>query len=294
MKLLKRFDEGLARGEAVIATSFLVSMIAAGVIQAFARHFATEWHADWANGLLSSLDWVDAFLKKGTLWLAFLGASLATRDERHIGIDLLPRLSPHRAKQAMRAAAALFSAAVSFFLARAFWSAVLVNANERPANLEVYGDAGAIHVCDATVRQLADARIEEVPSFFCVVRDGLGGLGVPIETPGAALQLVVPAMFIVIAARLIGHAVSASMALAKGPPDPASAREKSSTVAESTEASGAAPGPLAAREASSDAASDSDTDSESDPDESGSDPDDQSDDESDDAPDDDDDEKGEA
>lgn len=210
MKALKRFDVGLARGEAVVATLFLVSMILAGCAQALMRHFATDWEAVWANGALDHLDWVDGFLQKGTLWLAFLGASLATRDGRHIGIDLLPRLAPKKGKLLMRGIAGVVSSIVSFYLARAFWAAVLVNAEERPASYEVFGDTGPLHVCDATAAQVADAALE-VPSLFCAVRDGLAAINVPVETPNAALQLIVPAMFVIISVRLLANGVGALM-----------------------------------------------------------------------------------
>lgn len=219
MNALKRFDEGLARGEAIIATLFLVAMILAGCVQALMRHFATDWEALWANGALAHLEWVDGFLQKGTLWLAFLGASLATRDGRHIAIDLLPRLVSTKAKLLMRGLAALGAAVVSFYLARAFWAAVLVNADERPSTMEVFGDSGALHVCDATPEQVADAGLE-APALFCLVREGLAAIGIPVETATAALQLIVPAMFVVIAARLLANGLGAFWRLRNGGDDP--------------------------------------------------------------------------
>ncbi|MEQ8456562.1 MAG: TRAP transporter small permease subunit [Sandaracinaceae bacterium] len=214
MQALKRFDAGIARGEAVLATLFLLSMILAASVQAIFRNLAGA-EIDWANTALSSLEWVDPFLQKGTLWLAFLGASLATREGRHIGIDLLPRLAPKKAKLLMRGLAALFSSVVSFFLARAFWAAVLVNAEERPATYEVFGDTGPLHVCDATMAQVADASLE-MPGIFCHVRTALAGVGVPVETPEAALQLIVPVMFVVMSARLLANGVGAFLELAQG------------------------------------------------------------------------------
>jgi TRAP-type C4-dicarboxylate transport system permease small subunit len=211
---LKRFDEGIARGEAVLATLFLLSMILSASIQAVFRNLAGA-EIGWANDFLGYLTWVDPFLQKGTLWLAFLGASLATREGRHIGIDLFPRIAPKRVKLLMRGVAALGSSVVSFYLARAFWAAVLVNAEERPAHYEVYGDAGSLHVCDATAAQVADASLE-VPSIFCSFRGGLDVLGVPVETPEAALQLIVPVMFIMMSVRLFANGVEAFLALRRG------------------------------------------------------------------------------
>lgn len=234
---LKRFDDGIARGEAALATLFLISMILAASVQAVFRNL-TGMEFEWANPVLEQLTWVDPFLQKGTLWLAFLGASLATREGRHIGVDLLPRLAPAKIKLLMRGIAASGSALVSFYLARAFWSAVLVNALERPADFEVFGDVSAMHVCDATLARVTDAGLE-MPTIFCGVRSALASLGVPVETPDAALQLIVPVMFIVMAVRLLANGTSAFIDLGTGkipedgPPSPEAKRpEPEETKAE--------------------------------------------------------------
>ena len=225
LKALSRFDTGIARGEAALATLFLISMILAASCQALFRNLA-GMEIGWANGVLENLTWIDPFLQKGTLWLAFLGASLATREGRHIGIDLFPRLAPQRVKLLMRGVAAAGSSLISYFLCRAFWAAVLVSAEERPANYEVYGDVGSLHICDATARQIADATLED-PGVFCTVRSALAGLGVPIENPEAALQLIVPVMFFVMAVRLAGHSVGAFYELSQKKSDAEGGKAKS-------------------------------------------------------------------
>ncbi|MGE0788693.1 MAG: TRAP transporter small permease [Sandaracinaceae bacterium] len=216
MDALKKLDDGIARGEAALATLFLLAMIVAASIQAIFRNIA-GFDVAWANAALESLTWIDPFLQKGTLWLAFLGASLATKDERHIGVDLFPRLVPYKGKLVMRAITGIGSAVVSFFLARAFWAAVLVNAGERPANMEVYGDAGSMHVCDATLAQVTDAGLE-MPSVFCGIRSAFSALSIPVETPAAALQLIVPVMFVVISARLLASGIGSILAMNKAEP----------------------------------------------------------------------------
>lgn len=230
MNYLKRFDDGLARGEAALATVFLLSMIVAAAAQAVARNLASEAGVESANELVAWLSWVDPFLQKGTLWLAFLGASLATREERHIAIDVLPRIASRKVKLVMRGLAALGASVVSFFLARAFWAAVLVNAEERPADYEVFGDSGALHVCDAPAQLVVDAGLE-IPTLFCQVRAMLGGLGVPVETGQAALQLIVPVMFVIIAARLLANGIGAFLEMNKPEPPPETATPKASEEA---------------------------------------------------------------
>jgi TRAP-type C4-dicarboxylate transport system permease small subunit len=68
-------------------------------------------------GLRSLLDtglpWIDPTLRVLVLWLGLLGAVAASRDGRHITIDVLARLLPTRARAVMAAGTALFTAAVS-------------------------------------------------------------------------------------------------------------------------------------------------------------------------------------
>lgn len=209
MKRLKQLDDGLARGEAALAVAFLMTMILLGTVQALLRNVATIGEGiQWANDLLTELVWIDEFLKKGTLWLAFLGASLATREERHIAIDVLPRIASRKVKLITQGLAATGASIVSFFLARAFWGAILAAAQERPADMEVYGDTGAMHVCDATPA-LVEAADRHMPSVFCAVRGALNAFGIPVETPWATFQLIVPVMFVIIAFRLLANGVKA-------------------------------------------------------------------------------------
>lgn len=221
---LKKLDEGLARGEGAIAAVVLLSMIVVASIQALLRNL-TYLDLSWANDALSEFDWADQFLKKGTLWLAFLGASLATRDERHIAIDVLPKLLGDRGKLVVRGLVGIAAGVISFFLARAFWSAVLVNALERPMTYEVFGESGPIHSCEATAEQLEQARLAGTP-IFCAVRDLLSGIGAPVETPQAALQLVVPAAFVLISVRLVANGLGAFLELGKPPEKPKAEAEK--------------------------------------------------------------------
>lgn len=248
VKQLDRFDAGVARGEAALATLFLISMILVASIQAVCRNLA-GMEIEWATSSLEYLTWVDPFLQKGTLWLAFLGASLATREGRHIGIDLLPRLAPKKTKLLMRAVAALGSSAVAFFLARAFWAAVLVNADEAPPDMEVWVDMSTrAHVCDATLAQVTDAQLE-APPIFCAIRGFLGSLGVPVSTGQSAMQLIVPVMFFVMSVRLFANSVGAAIKLATGqvddepePPSPELAHLKTSRSSDDPQDESGSPG----------------------------------------------------
>lgn len=52
--------------------------------------------------------WGDSLLRHSVLWISLLGAARATAEDKHIRIDLLPRLLP-------RAGAAVISIVVDFF-----------------------------------------------------------------------------------------------------------------------------------------------------------------------------------
>ena len=56
--------------------------------------------------------WGDPLLRHLVLWVGFIGASLATREEKHINIDVLGRALKGRPKLAVRFFTELF--AISF------------------------------------------------------------------------------------------------------------------------------------------------------------------------------------
>lgn len=218
MKTIRRIDRQLARGEAAIAAAVLLLMIAVAATQAALRNL-TNLDFDWANLVLERMDWADSFLQKGTLWLAFFGASLSTYDEKHIAIDVLPRLAPPRGKQLLRAIVCIFSAITCFYLGRVFWLSVLNNAQEIPLEYSVLGASDEmIHICEAPLQILADAGLSR-PSIFCAIRSGLEVFGATMSTPDVALQLIVPAMFIWMSVRFLSRAGAATVSfIANKPP----------------------------------------------------------------------------
>jgi TRAP-type C4-dicarboxylate transport system permease small subunit len=210
VKNIRRLDRGLARGEAAVAAAVLLLMIGVAATQAALRNL-TNLDFDWANLVLERMEWADSFLQKGTLWLAFFGASLSTFDEKHIAIDVVPRLSPPRAKQLFRAIVCTFSAVTCFYLGRVFWLSVLNNAREIPLEYSMLGPTDdMIHICEAPVDLLVDAGLSR-PDVFCGLRSALEVFGAQMSTPDVALQLIVPAMFIFMAVRFLMRAIAATV-----------------------------------------------------------------------------------
>lgn len=208
---LEWIDDGVARGEAAIAAFVLLAMIFLAALQALLTNLA-NLEMTFANDALAWFDWIDQVLQKGTLWLAFLGASLATHADRHIAIDALARVVPGRVRLVMKAVVTLAAGVTSYFLARVFFAAVKITAMERPLEYEVLADQGPLHLCEAGAQALADAGLSR-PDVFCAIRSGLEAIGVQAETPVGALQLIVPAMFLIIAVRFTARSIGAVVAL---------------------------------------------------------------------------------
>jgi len=75
---IRRLDAGLARLEQGLLALSLVAMVSLSVIQILLRNLAgTSWF------------WIDPFNRLLVLWLALLGALVATRSREHIAIDAL-------------------------------------------------------------------------------------------------------------------------------------------------------------------------------------------------------------
>lgn len=217
ISLLERLDRAWARLEGWLTVAVLILMVLVAAFQAAVRNL-TRFNVSWANELLTDIDWADSLLRKGTLWLAFLGASLATYHRKQIAIDSLLRMAPLRAKYWLHAISTTIGALISLGLGYAFFSAVTVNLGERPVEYEVLADSGPIHVCDATAEQLRDLVGFAKPTLFCAFRSVLDLLHVQAETPGAAFQVIVPLMFFVISMRMLGQGVGYFRVLLGGEP----------------------------------------------------------------------------
>lgn len=216
MEYLRRFDRAWARAEGWLTVAVLLLMVMTAGFQALVRNL-TRYDIEWANQLLTDMEWADSLLRKGTLWLAFLGASIATYHRKHIGIDILIRIAPPKAKYVMLAMSGIFAGIITLGLTFSFSAAIHLNLTERPIEYEMLGVNGSMHVCDATDAELAEIEDFDRPVVFCHMRSALALVAVPAETPGAAFQLIVPIMFFMIAIRLIAQGIGAAGTVLGGP-----------------------------------------------------------------------------
>ena len=138
---LRRVDRAWARGEGWLLVTVLIMMVLVAGFQAGIRNL-TRFEIQWANDLLTDMEWADSFLRKGTLWLAFVGASIATHRHKHICIDVLLRIAPARSKYWMLAIGGVLAGLITIGLTFSFSEAVALNLTERPVEYELLGADG--------------------------------------------------------------------------------------------------------------------------------------------------------
>lgn len=263
---LKKFDAGLARGEAAIATAVLLSLVVVAAIQSFFRNMA-DAGMGWANDALQSMVWGDPFMEKATLWVAMFGASLATYHNKHIAIDVLSRVVKPKPRAAMRGVSQVFAGVTCFYFAQVVLAALIAKAARIPAEYGVFNDMGeVVHICLGTAEQIANAGYER-PGLFCGLRSVLRSMGMVVNTPERAMDLVVPAMFCVIGIRFTLKGIGSFLRIPEGgiPDSELEGAHEDDELQDEDEVM-VAPGVLAEApdsDAESDADADSDAESES-------------------------------
>lgn len=82
---LKNFYQLLIKTETGLLVSLLLLMIVIAVVQIVMRNFMS-----------AGLIWAESLLRITVLWLALLGAMLASRDNQHIAIDVIVNKLPEK------------------------------------------------------------------------------------------------------------------------------------------------------------------------------------------------------
>lgn len=101
-------DKAFARIVEILLIVFLLAMM-----------FLVAGQVVLRNVFSSGISWADVASRQMVLWVAFLGAMLATRSREHISIDVLTRLLPRRTRNSVRIGLDLLAAIVAFLLAKA-------------------------------------------------------------------------------------------------------------------------------------------------------------------------------
>ena len=117
-----RLEDGL-----IVAVLF--AMVALAVLQVLLRNLDGP-----------SVPWVDPLLQNGVLWIALLGAMIATRHDTHIRIDLATRYLPAPWVRGLSLVSDLFTAGVCAGMA---WFSVLFVRDEAEFPMMAFGNVPA-------------------------------------------------------------------------------------------------------------------------------------------------------
>jgi len=101
----ERVDEAIAKVEQTLLVTFLSFMILTAFLQIVLRNFFN-----------TGLNWGDSLLRNLVLWVGFIGATLATKEGRHINIDIVSRWLPSLGKDIVTFITHLFSFFISCLL----------------------------------------------------------------------------------------------------------------------------------------------------------------------------------
>jgi TRAP-type C4-dicarboxylate transport system permease small subunit len=80
MKFLSFLDQKISRVEQFLISVLLAVMILLAFCQIVLRNFFS-----------TGIDWGDSFVRYLVVWVGFLGAAIATKEDKHIAIDVLSR-----------------------------------------------------------------------------------------------------------------------------------------------------------------------------------------------------------
>lgn len=113
MRTLQQLEQRLAVLErAAVVVSFM-GLLLLGLLQIVLRNI-------FASGIFGA----DEILRHLVLWIGFLGASLATREQRHLRIDLLSRVLSQRCQPWLDGITHLVALVGCVLLAQAAWGFV--------------------------------------------------------------------------------------------------------------------------------------------------------------------------
>ncbi|MCK5189675.1 MAG: TRAP transporter small permease subunit [Methylococcales bacterium] len=95
----------LLKVETGVLVTLLLSMIGIAVVQIIMRNFFT-----------SGIIWADSFIRISVLWMALVGAMVASRSGKHISIDLVSQILSIYTQTIIKRITDMFTALVCFIV----------------------------------------------------------------------------------------------------------------------------------------------------------------------------------
>src|SRR5208283_1473758 len=108
MKFIDKISNALSLTERTLLVLFVFVMVGLSFLQVVLR-----------NAFSFGFLWADPFLRYIVVWVGFFGAILATKDEKHFGLDILNRFLSPRSIHAVKTIIDALACVVAFLLAQA-------------------------------------------------------------------------------------------------------------------------------------------------------------------------------
>jgi TRAP-type C4-dicarboxylate transport system permease small subunit len=112
--IIHKISDSIYKAESLLLTVLLLGLVFAGVIQILLRRMTAFAVPD----LEITMRWV-------VVWLTFIGASVATRQNKHVSVDALGRLFTGKAKIILDLLVAFFSFLIVSLLSYYSWLFVM-------------------------------------------------------------------------------------------------------------------------------------------------------------------------
>ncbi len=106
VSVLHRFHSLLLKAETFILVGLFLSLIVLSVVQILLRNV-------FASGII----WAESYVRITVLWIAMIGAMIASRDDQHIAIDVLRKRLPRMFRTVAERLTALFTSVIGFVMA---------------------------------------------------------------------------------------------------------------------------------------------------------------------------------
>lgn len=113
MRKLEKWNEALGRVEKWLVVVMLSVMILLAFLQILLR-----------NAFSTGISWGDSLVRYLVLWVGFIGASLATKEEKHITMEVFSRWFSENSGLYLKRLSQLVSALVCILLTVAGWTFV--------------------------------------------------------------------------------------------------------------------------------------------------------------------------
>ncbi len=105
MKVIQALERYIVKVETLFLVTSLLVMVLLAFLQVFLRNI-------FSSGFL----WADTFLRYLVVWVGFIGAAIASSEEKHISIEVLTKFISPKAKNVVSIVTGLAAAIVCYYL----------------------------------------------------------------------------------------------------------------------------------------------------------------------------------